>query len=43
MWYVKLNGKILPTPYQYYHDCLNECIRLKEEMCAVITEPVYIS
>lgn len=40
--YVELNGKILPTPYQYFSDCLNECIRLKSEMCAVNTRPVKI-
>ena len=43
MWYVELNGKIIPEPYQYYHDCLDECIRLSEEMCAVRTRPVFIS
>jgi hypothetical protein len=42
MWYVELNGKILPTPYQYFSDCLSECIRLQEEMCAVSTRPVKI-
>lgn len=40
MWYVELNGTIIPTPYQYYQDCLEECIRLREEMCAVCTRPV---
>jgi hypothetical protein len=42
MWYVKLNNTILPTPYQYFHDCMEECRRLDEEMCAVSTEPVWI-
>ena len=42
MWYVELNGKVLPTPYQYYSDCFNECKRLEETMCAVIANPVYI-
>ncbi len=42
MWYVELNGKIIPEPYQYYSDCLDECIRLSHEMCAVMTRPVYI-
>ncbi len=42
MWYVKLNDTVLPTPYQYFHDCLDECRRLSEEMCAVRTEPVWI-
>ena len=40
MWYVKLNDNVLPTPYQYFHDCMEECRRLSEEMCAVRTEPV---
>lgn len=43
MWYVKLNDTVLPTPYQYFKDCLNECIRLSHEMCAVRTEPVWIA
>jgi len=43
MWYVELNGKLLPTPYQYYHDCLEECMRLDDEMVAVSTRPVFIS
>lgn len=42
MWYVKLNGVILPTPYQYFHDCMDECRRLDDEMVAVCTEPVLI-
>lgn len=42
MWYVKLNGTILPTPYQYFSDCLAECKRLQRTMCAVSTEPVLI-
>ena len=42
MWYVKLNGNILPTPYQFFSDCLAECIRLQNTMCAVTTEPVRI-
>lgn len=42
MWYVKLNGTILPTPYLYYSDCFDACNRLKEEMIAVCTEPVFI-
>ena len=42
MWYVKLNDTILPQPYQYFSDCMEECRRLDEEMVAVRTEPVYI-
>lgn len=42
MWYVKLNGTILPTPYLHYSDCFDACNRLKEEMIAVCTEPVFI-
>lgn len=42
MWYVKLNNTILPTPYQYFSDCLAECNRLSKEMIAVCTEPVLI-
>lgn len=25
MWYVKLNDTIIPTPYQFFSDCLAEC------------------
>ena len=42
MWYVKLNGTILPTPYQYFGDCMDECRRLDDEMVAVMTEPVWV-
>ncbi|MDD4699412.1 MAG: hypothetical protein PHV07_04030 [Oscillospiraceae bacterium] len=42
MWYVKLNNTILPTPYQYFSDCLAECQRLHQTMIAVCTEPVLI-
>lgn len=43
MWYVKLNDKIIPTPYQFFSDCLSECQRLKQTMIAVCTEPVFIN
>ncbi len=42
MWYVKLNNTILPTPYQYFSDCLKECKRLQWVMVAVCTEPVFV-
>ncbi len=42
MWYVKLNNTILPTPYQYFSDCLTECKRLQWVMVAVFSEPVFI-
>jgi hypothetical protein len=42
MWYIKLNGKILPTPYLYRDDCMEELYRIKEEMGAVLLEAVYI-
>ncbi len=42
MWYVKLNGNILPTPYQNFSDCLEACKQIQREMCAVMTEPVFI-
>ena len=29
MWYVKLNGNILPTPYQRFEDCMEEVRRLQ--------------
>ena len=42
MWYVRLNNAILPTPYQYFSDCLKECKRLQWVMVAVCTEAVFI-
>ena len=42
MWYVELNDRIIPQPYQYFHDCMEECRRLDEEMIAVSTRPVWI-
>ena len=42
MWYVKLNNTILPTPYQYFSDCLKECKRQQWVMVAVCTEPVFV-
>ncbi len=42
MLYVKLNNTILPTPYQYFSDCLKECKRLQWVMMAVCTEPVFV-
>ena len=42
MWYVKLNNTILPTPYQYFSDCLAECKRLQRVMVAVFSEPVFV-
>nr|DAI27847.1 MAG TPA: hypothetical protein [Caudoviricetes sp.] len=43
MWYVKLNDTIIPTPHQYFSDCLAECKRLQQTMVAVCTEPVFIN
>lgn len=40
MWYVVVNDKVIPTPYQYYSDALDEAIRLKETMCAVCTSVI---
>lgn len=42
MWYVKLNGHVLPTPYQRFGECMDACRQIKKEMVAVITEPVWI-
>lgn len=42
MWYVKLNNTILPTPCQYFSDCLKERKRLQWVMVAVCTEPVFV-
>lgn len=42
MWYVVLNDRILPTPYQYMRQATDECRRLKKEMVAVMTDVVYL-
>ena len=42
MWYVKLNGTLLPTPYQYYSDCRAACEELKKKTVAAITEAVFL-
>lgn len=40
MWYVQIDDTILPTPYQYFSDCLDECKRIQREMVAVCVTPV---
>lgn len=40
MYYVAINGKVVPIPYQYYQDAWDACAHYKETMCAVITEIV---
>lgn len=42
MWYVKLNGNILPTPYQRFEDCMEEVRRLQNTMVAVCVDAVLI-
>lgn len=42
MWYVELNGKIIPNPFQRYDDCMAECKRLRNTMVAVLVRPVQI-
>ena len=41
MWYVELNGKIIPTPYQFYEDCMAACRHYQETMVAVCATPVW--
>lgn len=40
MWYIQIDDKILPTPYQYFSDCLAECKKIQREMVAVFVNPV---
>ncbi len=40
MWYIQIDNTILPTPYQYFSDCLAECKRIQREMVAVFVNPV---
>ncbi len=42
MWYVELNGQIIPIPYQRYEDCMAECRRLQETMVAICVCPVFV-
>ena len=43
MWYVNLNGKVIPYPYQFYDDCMKECMRLKDTMIAASVYPQFIN
>ena len=40
MWYIQIDDTILPTPYQYFSDCLAECKRIQLKMVAVFVNPV---
>lgn len=40
MWYIELDGEILPTPYQTYDACMAEIKRLQETMIGVCLYPV---
>lgn len=40
MWYVAINGKVIPIPYQRYEDAWAACAHYKETMVAVCTEIV---
>lgn len=41
MWYITIDGKKLPTPYQYFSDAMAEARRLKSNMIAVVVDCVY--
>lgn len=43
MWYVELNGRVIPNPFQRFSDCLAECKRLQWSMCAAMTRPIHES
>lgn len=30
MWYIKVNGTLLPTPYRFYKDAFADVDRIKE-------------
>lgn len=40
MWYIELDGTLLPTPYQRYEDCMAEIKRLQKTMIGVCLYPV---
>ena len=40
MWYVAINGKVIPIPYQRYEDAWAAWAHYKETMVAVCTEIV---
>lgn len=42
MWYIELNGTLLPTPYQYYDDCMAEIRHMQETMVAICVRPVLV-
>lgn len=41
-WYVKVNGNILPTPYNSLSECLEACRQIQKELVSCITEPVLL-
>lgn len=41
MWYVVVNNRVLPTPYQSFSDALTEANRLQWSMCAVSTKVIF--
>lgn len=43
LWFVELNGMVIPTPYQKYDQYMEECRRLKETMVAVCVRPVTLN
>ena len=43
MWYVVLNGKRIPVPYRTYDECMAECRRFQETMCAVAVHPELVN
>lgn len=42
MWYVTLNGVLIPTPYILYRDAYEASLRIKEANSPCIVDTVYI-
>jgi hypothetical protein len=40
MFYISINGKVLPTPYQTFPEAMEECIRVQKTMVAVVVKIV---
>jgi len=42
-WYVELNGRVIPTPYLRYEDCMAEIRRIQSQGVACTLRPVHES
>lgn len=43
MWYVKLDGNIIPTPYRTMREAMNACDDYKRRLGACVCDVVYLT